>query len=547
METTNKMQWFIDKYNSNKLDYKIANTHANFGTVVMPTGYGKSSVVYEDILHTIDTIDATKVIFNISCPILKLTQQFISDLFSILREIDNDKINGIRFYINSSDNGNNYSDALRSIGDGIDANSFSNIDKFFNDNDARFAIVASCHKSLAKFINKSAKFNDNTAFVINYIDEAHLIDLHTNLDEDDVVAIDVDKMCRYSIKTYAFTATPNEDVTKAINKYNINSQQNYIIHVRPIEAIKENIIVAPLVKFIPIGENDHISEKALIAIMKNAIVENPNINHKILVTLKASEDLKELRESLEKLNYKVFSTCAKYGFGTKEEIKNEDDINKFINDVDSYDGHCFVLHIRQLIQGIDIKSLTDCVLLNTSHGNQKHYRHTIQTIGRILRPYTGERGINKDLRKKKVGRVYFLVPDSAEEARSNIEQFVFRYYGFDNVTFESYSYSEAGIHQNDLFDNLPHNYTGNDNSAIIELLCNIEKYIDSQIAPKIKFELKHKAKRKKSIIEAEAKQILAKFDAFGKEYNSVELLDNTDLLNKILKMFNKYDIQNQLF
>ena len=37
------------------------------------------------------------------------------------------------------------------------------------------------------------------------------------------------------------------------------------------------------------------------------------------------------------------------------------------------------------------------------------------------------------------------------------------------------------------------------------------------------------------------------YDAFGKEYNTDELLDNRDLLDDILKIFNKHGIQQELF
>lgn len=551
--TSSKMQWFIDKYNNGKLSYQLKNSGENFGTIVMPTGYGKSSVVYEDIIYAINHAGDKKIVFNISCPILKLTQQFISDLFSIFVGIyGQDVLDTIKFYINSSDNGNNYNDALQQLN--MDADKFSHFKKFIESKSAKFAIVASCHKSLSKFINASPKFSTDI-LIYNYIDEAHLICLHANNEDEDIVSVNVNKMCMHAFKTYAFSATPNADVTGAINAWNTygnDAKTKYIIHVKPIDAINENVIVAPLVKFINIGENDHIDPSMLGAIMKDAINSNPNITHKILVTLRSSEELNEIRKKLENLGFKVFSTCAAYGFGTKEEAVNGDDIVKFINDIDSYDKHCFVLHIRQLIQGIDIKTLTDCVLLNTTHGNQQHYRHTIQTIGRILRPYAGERGMIKENRKKKVGNTYFLVPDSAEETRANLEQFTMRYYGFDNVLFEQSRYNAPGLTKDDLFEgelNFIKNKTNiYQNICIQELLCNIEKYVDKEIAPKIKFEMQFKNKKDmKSEIKAAAEKTLAKFDKFGIESNTADLLDNRDLLNEILKMFYKFGIQTELF
>lgn len=90
--TNNKMQFFTDMYKNGTLPYILHDTGYNFGTVCMPTGSGKSAVVYADIINTIDTNkNNQKLVFNISCPILKLSQQFISDLMDIIDDIYKDK------------------------------------------------------------------------------------------------------------------------------------------------------------------------------------------------------------------------------------------------------------------------------------------------------------------------------------------------------------------------------------------------------------------------------------------------------------------------
>ena len=177
MTTNGKMQWFIDKYNSNALDYIIKKTGYSFGTICMPTGTGKSGVVYEDIINIINNNPkGHKVVINISCPILKLTQQFISDLFSVFNEIYKSTNTNFNFYINSSDNGKNYNDSISVMDVNIDR--FSKFDNFINDPNTDIAIVASCHKSLYKFINKISKIKKIE--IISYIDEAHLIDVKSS-------------------------------------------------------------------------------------------------------------------------------------------------------------------------------------------------------------------------------------------------------------------------------------------------------------------------------------------------------------------------------
>ena len=78
------------------------------------------------------------------------------------------------------------------------------------------------------------------------------------------------------------------------------------------------------------------------------------------------------------------------------------DETEFVHNVDDYNGDCFVLHIKQLTQGIDVKTLTDCIYYNSSHLNDGTKRTILQTIGRTLRPLKGERGKRKDERLKKI-------------------------------------------------------------------------------------------------------------------------------------------------
>ena len=83
-----KMNWFVDKYFNNELTYSIYNTGKKKGTVVIPTGGGKSGMIYEDIVKHIKLSSSNeKYIFNISAPILKLEVQLLNDFFSVLKFI----------------------------------------------------------------------------------------------------------------------------------------------------------------------------------------------------------------------------------------------------------------------------------------------------------------------------------------------------------------------------------------------------------------------------------------------------------------------------
>ena len=73
----------------------------------MPTGTGKSGVCIEDIIYRIRNHKDGTLIINISCPILKLTQQLMNDVFEVIKGLKIDT-SEIRFFVNSSDDGGNY-------------------------------------------------------------------------------------------------------------------------------------------------------------------------------------------------------------------------------------------------------------------------------------------------------------------------------------------------------------------------------------------------------------------------------------------------------
>ncbi len=572
MNTTSdyKMKWFVDKYNNKQLDYIIRDTKSNYGTIIMPTGTGKSGVVYADIINHIDNLNGKKLIINISCPILKLSQQFINDLFEVLSHIYNKNIqNKFSFFINSSDSGKKYK--LHDIKINTyyfsvktEKNDISDFERYFlNDSNIDIAFIISCHKSLPKFIKKFTLLKNKNKLenidTYTYIDESHLINVHGNDNddnnniygqdqdniEDESMFINIKKLCKCSY-VYSFTATPDQDVVKIINEAGHNIKR-YLYHMKPIEAISKNMILKPFVKFITTTA-DKIMPEMLSAIMKDSKITNSEIHHKILVTLQSSTQLKNIKQSLEKMGFKVFSTCSKFGFNSDsvDDEKNDEEIVKFINDVENYNGDCFVLHIRQLIQGIDISSLTDCVLWDNSNANTKHYRHIIQTIGRVLRMGKDKNGkserlLSEDKRTKKFGGVYFITSLDNENVQKNIGSFICRYYGFDNIEFEIKTGRIQQLSkQTELFskNEKEEKQTAWNNEIIQTLLINIENRIKEYAA-----EEKLREKLEYPPICRDALKLLQEYDYISTDWTTCELLDNQDLLNKIYELLEKYNLQ----
>lgn len=490
------MDWLVKELNENKnYKYRIAKTGQDFGTICMPTGYGKSSVIFEDVVKRIrDWKKGDKpLILNISSPILKLTQQTVNDMLQTLAKVSGVDKNLLHFYICSSDCGESYEE-LNAIEKNSEDFAKQNVEGF-----REICLVATCHKSLWKFIDKFAHFEKakDTYQICSYLDEAHKIailpDVINRSKEDRVffqykrtltveeyeklseeekelyaettrkqllnrckqyvliqnkvsenTIIDLDLLESFSTSVYAVTATPNSEITDEL--YSTQNGRNrawgekarkqnhkkvYTIFVSATQAINEDIICPPLVKIVSL-KADNITIALLEELMQNAIKENPNIKHKILVTLRTTEEVKSIRSELETLGNKVFSTDSRNGFGEEEDINS---IQDFTKSVEEFEGNCFVLHIRQLIEGIDISGLTDCVIFTNAENhdlNKQDYKRYVQTIGRTLR-LGKERGISKDKRLKKSANVYFVTKN--ETQLSQFRNFVNSYYGYGNVHF----------------------------------------------------------------------------------------------------------------
>ncbi len=491
-----KMDWLVKELNENKnYKYRIAETGQNFGTVCMPTGYGKSGVIFEDIVYQIRNWKRNDkpLIINLSSPILKLTQQTINDMLQTLSQLSGIDRSLFHFYICSSDCGESYEE-LKNIG--VRSEDF---EKQPADSFREICLVATCHKSLWKFIDKFANFDDakNIYTISSYLDEAHKIAIlpdevdrtksekvffqykrtltvkeYEELSDEEKgyykettkkqllnrlkeycliqnkvsenTVIDLDLMETFSTKIYAVTATPNSEITDEL--YSTQNGRNrvwgekarkqnhkkvYTIFVPATQAINEDIICPPLVKIVP-SKADSITITLLEDLMQEAIKTNPNIKHKILVTLRTTEEVKNIRDELERLGNKVFSTDSRNGFGEEEDINS---IQDFTKEVEEFGGNCFVLHIRQLIEGIDISGLTDCVIFTNAENhnlNKQDYKRYVQTIGRTLR-LGKERGISKDKRLKNSANVYFVTKN--ETQLSQFRNFVNSYYGYGNVHF----------------------------------------------------------------------------------------------------------------
>ena len=515
-----KMNWQIEAYRNGTCEYEIQKTKAHKGTICIPTGGGKSGVMIRDILWHIDHAENKKLIFNISAPILNLCSQLAEDLFEVIAGTHKSNCEKGEFaiFINSSAQDKYYAtDNAKAVGK---IYHFAELHEAFETNpNARFAIVISCHESLKNFADKLDEMKVYST-ILNYLDESHtLINFTEKLDyyrNDKKFSCEENKRRKVlenllkSDYLYAFSATPDKSVTMLINGKNKKTKKdvafedvNYIIDVSAMELIRDGVIISPYLYSCPMNESEEgVTASVALRFMEICKEENPRIFHKILISCKDTEHLESLQKSLGESGAVVFSTCAKKGPESNYNAEDADDNGnftgispeKFVTDVDNYDkGDCFVLHIRQLRAGIDIRTLTDCIICNRATIPTEADKVTyVQTIGRILRPYKGERpeelkksGKTLDDRVKNHGNVLFVIGEKMyEEIGSRIGHFAIMYYGVKNVKlfdFKSVTPNQIRGGSGDSKEPFPNMKSGNNamsNSAYEEIEKMIAAIVD---------------------------------------------------------------------
>jgi hypothetical protein len=422
-----KMQWLIDAINDNRTEktfkFRLSDSDMRHGTVCMPTGTGKSGVMIENILR--DTVRGIRnriipTVINISCPTLKLAQQLITDLFEVIDGVIRDQCDKVGLVLNSSDLASHYRTYGVSIYSGNFADAMNMALK-----EKRVIVVASCHKSMQKFVStmEAIKAYDiNACYICNYIDESHMLSVKGVFDFGDGPQVDLYRLNEISGSLYLFSATPDLNMTKMVSD---NGGEDYIYRMYPIEAIHENLILPPRIRTFRTDLPGNIE-------LYEYILEESKMfggNRKILITLKTTDEMRHVANMLEQRGYKVFGACAADGFTGEDDLT---DAVKFAEAVDVWNGDCFVLQIKQLTQGTDIRTLTDAVIPVSNDISPKTYRHLLQTMGRVMRAAPGERGMNYEHRTKKAGNIFFMVDDdSSLNKEESLKRFAIRYYGME--------------------------------------------------------------------------------------------------------------------
>lgn len=457
------------------------------GVLNMPTATGKTVVIFGHILECIKNAETTKHNFIISGPIMDLNNQTASSILTNLWNAGVINPDNIDIVIANCENrranrsftwfDNDNKDKL-DISD--KANGREPVGILVNTADMKqerqFRLTVVCNPTLQND-EKYLVYVDGENVVNHfYFDESHTLK-NSPAEKTDYATVEMtegEKIEKKEIERtwvnytkifeligdkgsfHLVSATPTIDNFEVIQNYlHVSDFKDcFTFCLRPIQAIQARMLVPPKFSIAKAPRLNLSSIKALtetcINDIEKIIAENPNYKAKILITTNSTAELKNMCEWLMDLygeKYNVFSTCCKFG-KTLNKTRLNNDIRNFKELIDNSDKSCFVVHIRQIIAGIDIPSFTHAIFNMESSTN---FITPIQITGRVLRP--AERWIDGTAKTdyKDCGYVYINIQDKdnlADKAARTLTDFYGEIFEFIKPNFfEGYTSGSKTRHK----------------------------------------------------------------------------------------------------
>lgn len=159
----------------------------------------------------------------------------------------------------------------------------------------------------------------------------------------------------------------------------------WMSNIGACDAIESGDILPLAASYVRVTDKRDV--KTMVNVLTQIIANNTEkVYCKCLVNETTVENLKSLKNELVAQKIAVFYTTAETGKWSEiEGVKTQyNSITEFADAVNNYAGDCIVLHIKQVIAGVDISGLTHCVIRNCENTQSDTVR-MIQTIGRTLR------------------------------------------------------------------------------------------------------------------------------------------------------------------
>lgn len=327
----------------------------NKGTLVIPTGGGKTVIFMEDVKRRIlNSTHPLKIV--VVAPKILLASQLSNEFQKYLNNIQ--KI--FYFHVHSGENGNTNVETIQTI---------SNVTTRIQ----YHQIIFTTYKSLSK-INES-----NINIDVAIFDEAH----HSVFESNFVGVAETSKTAK---NCYFYTATPRHTNDRK-TMTNSDVYGGTIASLSPKELVDEGFILAPRVKIkkFDVLQNDELSSE----VDCNNIVEtiDETYSQKLLVCAKSSKQIMDLMVEtnfislLKDRNFSYMYITSKTGAVVDGIKVSRTEFFKTLNEWgQSMSKKFVVIHRSILSEGISVNGLESVIFLR----NMDVIEMT-QNIGRVLR------------------------------------------------------------------------------------------------------------------------------------------------------------------
>ena len=403
------------------------------GVLYMPTGGGNTVIIYGHAKMFFGT--AIKHNFIISGPIMDLNKQTACSVLTNL--FNDDLINSENCDVVIANCANYRSNRFYTVknGESIDiVNDIAGheplgilVNTIDVKQEKQYRITVVCNPTLQndeKFLDKLTEDDVVKHF---YFDESQTLkkDQTVNTEEDNQnnknwvnfkKIFTIINMTSVKGSCHMVSATPTKDNFETImeNNFGMSYEDCFAYRLTPREAINARMILEPQFYF---KRCSKLKVDTILVRIEDVINDinkekekNASYKARILITVASTADLNWIvKRLLEKYgsDYDVYSTSCM----DKKKKNNEtisEDICAFKKAIEENEHSCFVVHIKQIIAGIDIPSFTHTVFNMEATTN---FITPIQIVGRVLRPERFPDG-TANLTKKKFGYIYVNIENN---------------------------------------------------------------------------------------------------------------------------------------
>lgn len=390
----------LNKHQNDALDFMDDNDR---GTICMPTGTGKSRIIYGDMLDKIQF--PTYDVFAIASHRLLLNSQHLSEITCIFNELF-PRI-GIVFI------GSMKIDPVQLFGSEINA-------RLASENITTTELIAcvSSNKEVVDLINFHKSNNRDTIIITTYhsMDKIRNINIHTLYCDEAHTLVTTQEQAQFkqnyekvtASRNFFFTATPKdikdkEDVGElfVMDNKEIFGER---LELTFTEALERSLIVKPKMHIVEIdkycNKRNYISPKNYAKVILETFVAHKNTLKnvelcapKLLIKCDCVDSIWKIRTELlkqeESKNIKIFACASRGGdddetnsfYMNKTTFKNKTSFLKAMQSLNDNE-HAIILHFDILSEGIDVPGITGVMFLSDTLPTTSKI---CQTIGRSTR------------------------------------------------------------------------------------------------------------------------------------------------------------------